>query len=229
MSEYINDRDQMNAEALKKIIGIITDYTEENCPALAMTLPVARVVDEQVRILVEQSDTIPDAEVVTAACRMLYNAIGEPFLALVKLVHEEAREDMGYELGVLEVWRMLAGVTDDAVTTAKSTEALEAFMNWQEKVLWSPPGILGPNPEDVVYSIKITAKMARECWGWNEADIQQAIKYADEGIMKAGDGFDWDLEMLKAAVREDWDIMKITQAIEDKAHDFWADGEQSEQ
>jgi hypothetical protein len=94
----------------------------------------------------------------------------------------------------------------------KTTKALEAFLDWELRVLWTNPVLLSPNPDDVVYAIKITCKMAREVWKWDEEDIQQALKYADDHISKEPE--DWDLEMLKKAVAEDWDLEKIYQAME---------------
>lgn len=228
MSNYMFDRDQMNAEALKKIIGVVADYTEGNWHALEMTLRIARIVDEQLSILEEQSVTIPDAEVVTAACRKLYDAIGEPLREVVQDAHDGLRADMEFDLCVLDLWRLLAGLMDNEVTNVKkSPEALEAFMDWQEKILWSPPGLLSPNPEHVVYSIKIACKMVRECWDWNDHDIRQALMYADECIMKNFD--DWDLEMLTAVVAEDWNMAKICEALDAKRQLVWADDEDIEE
>jgi len=86
-------------------------------------------------------------------------------------------------------------------------EAFEKFMDMQEKVIWANPYLLGPNPEHVVYGLKIAAKMAKELWGWDDKLVEEAIEYAENCI--ADDDFIRDVNLLIRIWKEDWDMDKI--------------------
>src|SRR5208283_4367381 len=97
----------------------------------------------------------------------------------------------------------------------RTLDELEAFLDWEEKIVWSPPGVLFLGNDDVAYALKITAKMAAECWGWSFQDIVEGLAYADEYIIKTGDpeGGDFDLDMLIQGYEEDWDLERFNKEI----------------
>lgn len=104
-------------------------------------------------------------------------------------------------------------VKKESETNSDKTEAeaFEKFMDMQEKVMWANPYLLGPNPEHVVYGLKIAAKMAKELWGWDDKSIEEAIAYAERGI--ADDDFIRDVNMLIRIWKEDWDMEKIRMEV----------------
>jgi hypothetical protein len=92
----------------------------------------------------------------------------------------------------------------------RTLDELETFCKWQENNLFSMP--LSPCPEDAIYALKITCKMVRDYWNWDDKDIEQAIEFFDNLVGHPDYG--WDLELLKDAVREDLSLLQIAKELD---------------
>jgi len=109
-NENVEAKDKVNPDTLGVIKELIYDYTRLEEPTLKLSLPVGRVVDEQLGILDEQLATMPDSALVRGALRTLHIEIGEPLESLVHETHDVFRKHMENELRAIELWKRAAGV-----------------------------------------------------------------------------------------------------------------------
>ncbi|MGO9017371.1 MAG: hypothetical protein ACLQVJ_03375 [Syntrophobacteraceae bacterium] len=109
-NENVEAKDKVNPDTLGVIKELIYDYTRLEEPTLKLSLPVGRVVDEQLGILDEQLATMPDSALVRGALRTLHKEIGEPLESLVHETHDVFRKHMENELRAIELWKSAAGV-----------------------------------------------------------------------------------------------------------------------